>query len=60
MKLEKAVPFLLATALAPRGALHQPAADLTSKTVADGRLVTGQNPESATAAAEAVFDLILR
>lgn len=60
VKLEKVVPFLLATTLSQRGALHQPAADWTSKTVTDGRLVTGQNPQSATATAEAVRDLIVR
>lgn len=59
VKLDKVVPFLLATTLSQRGALHQPAPDWTAKTVVDGRLVTGQNPQSATATAEAVRDLLL-
>ncbi len=59
VKLDKVVPFLLASTLVQRGALHQPAADWTAKTVVDGRLVTGQNPQSATGTAEAVRDLLL-
>lgn len=59
VKLDDVVPFLLATTLGQRGALHQPAANWTAKTVVDGRLITGQNPQSATGTAEAVRDLIL-
>lgn len=59
VKLDKVVPFLLATTLIQRGALHQPAPDWTAQTVIDGRLVTGQNPQSATGTAEAVRDLLL-
>jgi putative intracellular protease/amidase len=58
VKLEKVVPFLLASTLSERGALHQGAPNWTSKVVVDGRLVTGQNPQSATATAEAVRDLL--
>jgi putative intracellular protease/amidase len=59
VKLESVVPFLLATTLTQRGAQHQAAPDWTSKVVVDGRLVTGQNPQSATGTAEAVRDLLL-
>lgn len=59
VKLDKVVPFLLASTLSQRGALYQPAPDWTAKTVIDGRLVTGQNPQSATGTAEAVRDLLL-
>ncbi|MBP3984171.1 type 1 glutamine amidotransferase domain-containing protein [Pseudoxanthomonas helianthi] len=59
VKLDKVVPFLLASTLSQRGALHQPAPDWAAKTVVDGRLVTGQNPQSATGTAEAVRDLLL-
>jgi putative intracellular protease/amidase len=59
VKLEGVVPFLLASQLTQRGAEHQPAAAWTTKVVVDGRLVTGQNPQSATATAEAVRDLVL-
>lgn len=56
--LDKTVPFLLATTLVARGATHHPAADWTSKVVVDGRLVTGQNPQSATDLGRAIVDLL--
>jgi putative intracellular protease/amidase len=56
--LEGVVPFLLATTLVQRGAHHVPAADWNAKVVVDGRLVTGQNPQSATGVAQAVRDLL--
>lgn len=59
VKLENVVPFLLAETLASRGALHQPAPDWQPNVVVDGRLVTGQNPQSATGVGEAVRDLLL-
>lgn len=57
--LYKTVPFLLAKTLIERGAIHHPASDLTSKVVVDGRLVTGQNPQSATAVGEKLRDLLV-
>ncbi len=60
VKMEGVVPFMLASTLAQRGAIHHPAADWTSKVVVDGRLVTGQNPQSATAAGIALRDLLMR
>ncbi|MGX1587938.1 type 1 glutamine amidotransferase domain-containing protein [Brevundimonas diminuta] len=57
--LDKVVPFLLATALSERGARHQPAPAWTAKVVVDGRLVTGQNPQSATGVGEALRDLLV-
>lgn len=56
--LDKTVPFLLAKTLVERNAIHHPAPDWTSKVVVDGRLVTGQNPQSATAVGEAIRDLL--
>lgn len=56
--LDKTVPFLLASTLVERGAIHHPAPDWTSKVIVDGKLVTGQNPQSATAVGEAVRDLL--
>jgi putative intracellular protease/amidase len=47
------VPFLLADALAGRGAAYEAAAAFMPLVVVDGRLVTGQNPASATGVAEA-------
>lgn len=58
--LDQTVPFLLASTLSERGALHQPAADWTAKVVVDGRLVTGQNPQSASGVGEQVRDLLLQ
>ena len=48
------VPYLLASTLKERGALHQAAANWAEKVVVDGRLVTGQNPASAHAVGVAV------
>jgi putative intracellular protease/amidase len=56
--LDKTVPFLLATTLSSRGAIHHPAPDWTEKVVVDGRLVTGQNPQSASAVGAAIRDLL--
>ncbi|WP_104667396.1 type 1 glutamine amidotransferase domain-containing protein [Ensifer adhaerens] len=56
--LDTTVPFLLASTLVERGAIHHPAADWTSKVVVDGRLITGQNPQSATGVGEALRDAL--
>ena len=47
------VPFSLADALAERGAAYESAGAFLPYVVTDGRLVTGQNPASATAVAQA-------
>jgi putative intracellular protease/amidase len=56
--LEKVVPFLLATTLVSRGAIHESADLWQPKVVVDGRLVTGQNPASAQGVGEAVGRLL--
>lgn len=56
--LAEVVPFLLETTLKQRGARHEAVADWQVKVVVDGRLVTGQNPQSATGVGEAVRDLL--
>lgn len=56
--LENVVPFLLASRLVERGANHQPADDWTPQVVTDERLITGQNPQSATGVGEALRDLL--
>ncbi|QCL97770.1 type 1 glutamine amidotransferase domain-containing protein [Agrobacterium tumefaciens] len=58
VQLDRTVPFLLASTLTARGAHHHSAADWTAKVVVDGRLVTGQNPQSATGVGEALRDLL--
>ena len=47
-KKENVVPFLVETKLRQRGANFQQAAKGEAKVVVDGRLITGQNPASAT------------
>lgn len=47
--LQDAVPFLLDQRLEERGANHVKADKFQEKVVRDGRLVTGQNPQSAAA-----------
>ncbi|MBW9107454.1 type 1 glutamine amidotransferase domain-containing protein [Paraburkholderia phenoliruptrix] len=54
VKYTKVVPYLLASTLKERGALHQPAPNWSEKVVTDGRLVTGQNPASARGVGNAV------
>lgn len=56
--LTEVVPFLLADTLTSRGAFHHPAENFTPHTITDGRLVTGQNPQSAEPTAQAVVALI--
>lgn len=53
--LAQAVPYLLQTQLEQRGAKHSGAPNFQPWVVRDGRLVTGQNPASATGVAEQVL-----
>ncbi len=55
VKLEDVVPFLLASTLQQRGAIHRPAGNWQAQVVTDGRLVTGQNPQSAHGVGEAML-----
>ncbi|ATL49735.1 type 1 glutamine amidotransferase domain-containing protein [Chitinophaga caeni] len=52
--LGKVVPFLLADKLEERGARHVDAPMWTDHIEVDGRLITGQNPASATSLAKAI------
>lgn len=54
------VPFLLETALIHHGALHQSSPNWSNKVVVDGRLVTGQNPQSAAGVGEALVKLLVK
>lgn len=56
--LTDAVPFLLADKLTERGATHVPAPAWSEHVEVDGRLVTGQNPQSATAVGREVVTLL--
>lgn len=53
--LADTVPFLLEDALVERGAKHTKSENFATHAVADGRLVTGQNPTSAVKVAELVL-----
>jgi putative intracellular protease/amidase len=52
VKLEKVVPFALESRLRERGARFVEAPNFERKVAVSGRLVTGQNPASATGVAE--------
>lgn len=56
--LSDVVPFLLQTALEERGARHVGAANFQSHVSIADRLVTGQNPASATGVADQVVKLL--
>ncbi len=53
--LTEVVPFLLADALTSRGATHIPGPNFTENVITDGRVVTGQNPQSAVGVARAAL-----
>ncbi len=56
--LTEVVPFLLESTLRGRGALITKAPNFEAHTAVSGRLVTGQNPASATPAAERLLEVI--
>jgi putative intracellular protease/amidase len=51
----KVVPFLLADALKTHGALYQHAPNWSNNVAVDGRLITGQNPQSAAGVGKALL-----
>ncbi|OUS01037.1 type 1 glutamine amidotransferase domain-containing protein [Flavobacteriales bacterium 33_180_T64] len=54
------VPFLLENALTKQGAKFHAAANWSANSIADGNLVTGQNPESAKGVAEKMISILER
>lgn len=56
--LTKVVPFLVEDELKRLGGRYEKAADWASFVITDGRLVTGQNPASSKAGAEALLKLL--
>lgn len=58
VELTDEMPFLLQTKLEKLGATFVAAPNFEANVVVDGRLVTGQNPASATGAAEAMVELL--
>ncbi|MCJ2084748.1 type 1 glutamine amidotransferase domain-containing protein [Methylobacterium sp. E-005] len=57
--LDAAVPFLLETRLRALGAHYASGPDFEPFAIADGRLVTGQNPASSAPAARLVLDALV-
>ena len=57
VQLTHVVPFLVEDELKRVGGLYQKAPDWQSFAITDGRLITGQNPASSTAAAQALLTL---
>lgn len=53
------VPFLLASTLNERGAHHQNTPNWSDNVIVDGRLITGQNPQSAASLGVALRDALL-
>src|SRR4029077_16006855 len=58
MNLTHVVPFLVEDELKRIGGLYEKAADWVPFAIVDGRVVTGQNPASSTAAAQALMELL--
>jgi len=58
VQLTKVVPFLVEDELKRLGGRFEKAADWQSFAITDGRLVTGQNPASSTAAAQELIKLV--
>lgn len=58
VELDRHMPFLLETRLRELGAVFVPAANWQDNVVVDGKLVTGQNPQSSASAAWAVIELL--
>jgi putative intracellular protease/amidase len=58
--LTDVVPFLVEDELKRLGGHYEKAADWESLAIVDGRLITGQNPASSTAAAQALLKLVAR
>jgi putative intracellular protease/amidase len=58
VRLTNVVPFLAEDELKRLGGLYEKAADWESLAITEGRLVTGQNPASSKAAAEALLALL--
>ena len=58
VELTEQMPFLLETKLIERGAQHTEADNFQPHVVASDRLVTGQNPASATGVAEQMVELL--
>jgi putative intracellular protease/amidase len=59
VQLTNVVPFLVEDELRRLGGLYKKVADWQSFAIVDGRLITGQNPASSTAAAKELVKLLV-
>lgn len=55
---EKIVPFLLEDAMKAKGAIYTAAGNWKVHALRDGKLVTGQNPQSSARVAELVIEAL--
>jgi putative intracellular protease/amidase len=60
VQLAHVVPFLVEDELKRLGGLFEKVPNWKSLAITDGRLITGQNPSSSTAAAKALLELLAR
>lgn len=60
VELDKLMPFLLESRLRELGAQVETAAQWADHVIVDGKLVTGQNPQSSASAAKAVIALLAK
>jgi len=58
VKLENVVPFLLENKLRERGAIFEKSGLWQSHVAVDGRIITGQNPQSAKGVGEAILAML--
>ena len=58
MQLTSVVPFLVEDELKRLGGHYEKAGDWESFVIVDGRLITGQNPASSTAAAQELLKVL--
>ena len=56
VKLSEAMPFMLETALVEHGAHFDPAPPFQAKVQVSDRIITGQNPASATPLAQRIVE----
>lgn len=59
VELDKLMPFLLESRLRELGAEFDAASNWSDHVIVDGKLITGQNPQSSGSAAKAVIDALV-
>jgi putative intracellular protease/amidase len=59
VELDKLMPFLLESRLRELGAEFDAASNWSDHVIVDGKLITGQNPQSSGSAANAVIEALV-